>query len=100
HREWPRRRRAAKRDKQFSPPDVDCHVTLPWGSCNGWDHITPSRAALRDFKAAYVCCGSDSVVRRCRLNVRFARKRTRLKGAHRLVLGGSLTCPAPLSLLP
>jgi hypothetical protein len=46
-RERPRCR-AAKRDKQFSPPDVDCHVTLPWGSCNGWDHITPSRAALRD----------------------------------------------------
>ena len=27
-------------------------------------------------------------------------KRTRLKGAHRLVLCRSLTCPAPLSLLP
>jgi hypothetical protein len=30
-------RRAANRDNEFSPPDVDCHVTLPWGSfpCNG-----------------------------------------------------------------
>jgi hypothetical protein len=42
-------------------------------------------AALRDFNSAYVACGSDSVIRRYRLNVRFARKRTRLKGARRLV---------------
>ena len=30
------------------------------------------------FRAAYDRCGSDSVIRRCRLDVRFARKRTRL----------------------
>jgi hypothetical protein len=24
---------------------MDCHVTLPWGSCNGGDDITPGRAA-------------------------------------------------------
>jgi hypothetical protein len=26
-------RRAAKRDDQFPTWDVDCHLTLPWGSC-------------------------------------------------------------------
>src|SRR5262249_6112934 len=54
--------RAAKRDNEFSPPGMDCHVTLPGGSCpcNGGDHINTSRAALRDFKPAYVCCGSWS----------------------------------------
>jgi hypothetical protein len=57
-RERPRDCRAAKRDDEFSSLDVDCHVTLPWGSCNGRDHITPSRAALRDFKPAYVGSGS------------------------------------------
>jgi hypothetical protein len=37
-----------------------------------------------------VCCGSDSVIRRCRLDVRFARKRTRL--------GDFMTaCPRPPS---
>jgi hypothetical protein len=58
HIERPSGRRAAKRDNEFSPPDVDCHATLPWGSCNGEDDITPGRAALRDFKPAYVCWGS------------------------------------------
>src|SRR5262249_11222681 len=31
--ERPRDRRAAKRGYEFSPSDVDCHVTLPWGAC-------------------------------------------------------------------
>jgi hypothetical protein len=31
-RERPRRK-AAERDDEFPPPDVDCHATLPWGSC-------------------------------------------------------------------
>ena len=35
--------------------------------------------------------GSDSVIRRCRFNVRFARRRTWLKGAQRLILRRSLT---------
>src|SRR5262245_917203 len=35
-------------------------------------------AALRNFDPAYARLGSNSVIRRCRLNVRFARKRTRL----------------------
>jgi hypothetical protein len=52
-------RRAGERSNEFSSPDADCHVTLPWGSCNGWNrYITPSRAALRDFKPAYDCNGS------------------------------------------
>jgi hypothetical protein len=37
---------AAKRDNEFSPSNVDRHVTLPWGSCpcNGGDDTTlPSR---------------------------------------------------------
>ena len=43
---------------EFPPLDADCHVTVPWGSCNGGDDITPRRAALRDFKPAYDCSGS------------------------------------------
>jgi hypothetical protein len=50
---------AAKRDNNFSPPDLDCHATLPRGSCNGRDHITTERAALRDFKPAYLGSGSN-----------------------------------------
>jgi hypothetical protein len=30
-RDRPRGRRTAERGYEFSPPDVDCHVTLPWG---------------------------------------------------------------------
>jgi hypothetical protein len=30
-RERPRHRCAAEREYEFSPSDVDCHVTLPWG---------------------------------------------------------------------
>ena len=55
-REGPRRR-AAERDDELPPSDMDCHMTLPWGSCNGEDDITPGRAALRDFKPAYDCSG-------------------------------------------
>src|SRR5205823_2241508 len=40
------------------PLDVNCHATLPRGSCNGGDNITPGRAALRDFDPAHVSCGS------------------------------------------
>src|SRR5215471_7891319 len=29
----PRRHRTAKRGNEFSPPDIDCHVTFPRGSC-------------------------------------------------------------------
>src|SRR5262245_57442685 len=41
-RERPHGGRAAKRDNEFSPSDVGCHATLPWGSCpcNGADDIT------------------------------------------------------------
>src|ERR1700730_13828922 len=41
-RERPSSRRAAKRADEFSPPDVNCHVTLPRGSCprNGGDDST------------------------------------------------------------
>src|SRR5262245_65554662 len=41
-REGPRGCRAAKCDNEFSPSDVGCHATLPWGSCpcNGGDDIT------------------------------------------------------------
>jgi hypothetical protein len=43
-------------------------------------HVTVRRkaAALRDYDLAHVRVGSDSVIRRCRLDVRFARKRTEL----------------------
>jgi len=41
-RRVPRNRRAAKRGNKFSASDVDCHVTLPCGSCpfNGEDNVT------------------------------------------------------------
>jgi hypothetical protein len=29
--EWPSGSRAAKREYELSPSDVDCHVTLAWG---------------------------------------------------------------------
>src|SRR5262245_47788276 len=61
-RERPRRR-AAKRDNELPPSDMDCHVTLPWGSCNGGDDITPGSAALRDFKPAHDCSGSIATER-------------------------------------
>jgi hypothetical protein len=32
---------------------MDCHATLPLGSFNRGDNITPGRAALRDFNPAY-----------------------------------------------
>ena len=35
-----------------------------------------SSRCTADFEPAYDRCGSDSVIRRCRLNVRFARKQT------------------------
>jgi hypothetical protein len=42
-------------------------VTLPWGSCNGWNrYITPSRAALRDFAPVFVGSGSKASDRRAR----------------------------------
>jgi hypothetical protein len=55
-------RYAAKRDNELPPSNMDCHVTLPRGSCNGGDHITPSRAALRNFDPAYVRLGSTPAV--------------------------------------
>jgi hypothetical protein len=40
-RERPRYRYAAERGYEFSPSDVNCHVTLPWGSFMQWrDDIT------------------------------------------------------------
>jgi hypothetical protein len=53
---------AAKRDNNFSPPDLDCHATLPRGSCNGEDDITPGRVALRDFATPYDWFGSQPAV--------------------------------------
>src|SRR5262249_54024363 len=54
--------RAAKRDDEFSSPDMDCHATLPKGACNGVDNITPGRAALREFKPAQVGLGSKALI--------------------------------------
>src|SRR6516162_5815923 len=62
HRDWPRCRRAAKRANECSPLDVICHSTLPQGSCNAGNNITPRRAALREFDPAYVSCGSQREV--------------------------------------
>ena len=46
--------------------------------------------ALRDFEPHDGSYGSDSVIRRCRFNVRLARRRTWLKGAQHLILCRSL----------
>src|SRR5262249_47785990 len=50
-RDRPRRYRAAERDNEFSPSDVGCHATLPWGSCpcNGRDDITLYRGTNNAF---------------------------------------------------
>ena len=50
------RDRAAKRDNEFSPPDADCHVTLPWGvmQCNYEMIPRFTRARSRVFRAAIV----------------------------------------------
>jgi hypothetical protein len=75
-RDRPRRRAAERRD-ECAPLDMNCHATLlSRASCNGEEHITTVRAALRDFQPANGSSGSDSVIRRSRLNVRFARNRT------------------------
>src|SRR6516164_1930167 len=40
-------RAAKKRDNEFSPPDVDCHVTLPWGHAHAkWEDITVCARAV------------------------------------------------------
>src|SRR5262249_5314250 len=41
-RERPCHRRATQRGDEFSPSDVGCHATLPWGSCpcNGGNDTT------------------------------------------------------------
>src|SRR5262245_58470634 len=58
-------RRAAERDNELPPLKMDCHVTLPRGSCNGGDDITSGRAALRDFDPSYAVSGSEAAVLRC-----------------------------------
>src|SRR5262249_279474 len=50
-----------------------------------------STGILQPLSRGEVRCGSDSVIRRCRLNVRFARRQTWMKGAQHLVLGRTLT---------
>src|SRR5262245_39898365 len=49
-------RRAAQCEYEFSPSDVGCHATLPWGSCpcNGGDDITLYRRKNNPFCAAKV----------------------------------------------
>ena len=43
-RERPRGSRAAKRDDQFPPTDVDCHVITPLGCCR-CSEATPEMAS-------------------------------------------------------
>src|SRR5919197_1581536 len=44
---------------KFSPAEVDCHATLPWGHVHAMEgRYHNGRAALRDFKLAYACSGS------------------------------------------
>jgi hypothetical protein len=43
--------RASEQRDEIAATDVDCHVTLPWGSCNGWDHITPKPCCAAGFQS-------------------------------------------------
>ena len=61
-RDRPCRRRAAKRDDEFSSLDVNCHATVPWGSCNGEDDITPS-TTLADLLTPPVVANPFSTMR-------------------------------------
>ena len=56
-----------------------CMITQRLGAEEGDTPVEQQPAAMRDFDPTYDRCGSDSVIRRRRLNVRFAGKRTRLK---------------------
>src|SRR5262245_50333164 len=64
-RQRPRSGCAAKRGNELSSSDVDCHVTLPWGSCpcnrdkiSRFDDGTNNAFALRKPRAAHVSVGS------------------------------------------
>src|SRR5204862_4841181 len=62
----PVRLHAAKHRYELSSHGVDSHATLLWGLCNGGDDITSERAALRDFKPAYVGSGSLPELMHCK----------------------------------
>src|SRR5258708_3640913 len=52
--------RTAKREYELSPFDVDCHVTLPWGSCpcnGGTADLNPKAHSFR--RAEYQPFGAD-----------------------------------------
>ena len=74
HRHWallrvrrqrPRRRRAAEQRYEFSPSNVDCHETLPWGflmhrgTISRFSEKTNNAFALQSW-AAYVSDGSTA----------------------------------------
>ena len=50
---------AAKRDNNFSPPDLDCHATLPRGSCK-----------RRGRYHTWTCCAAGFQTGLCRLGVK------------------------------
>src|SRR5262249_31738049 len=90
----PRRPRSASPMRANSPTartTIRSRAISPGGFDFHFAHSSPSTheapqaegvvrlPAARDFDPAYVGSGSDSVIRRRRLNVRFAGKRTRLK---------------------
>src|SRR5262249_62117060 len=50
-------------------------ITQRLGAEEGDTPVEQQPAAMQDFDPTYDRCGSDSVIRRCRLNVRFARER-------------------------
>jgi hypothetical protein len=76
-RQWPRRCRAAEERDEVAPFQCPMPPMLP-DRQDSTSQLRQETAALQDFNRANVGSGSDSVIRRCRLDVRFARKRTRL----------------------
>jgi hypothetical protein len=73
-RNWPACECAAEPRDEFAPS----HRLYPKARHQGVGIAKGEGRALRQKRPAQVGVGSDSVIRLCRLDVRFARKRTRL----------------------
>src|SRR5262249_7015635 len=93
HSARPRNPGAAKeRDELSSLQSTEMHRCPSQRLCGSIPHRRRSSqrfAALRDCRPVHVGLGSDSVIRRCWFNVRFARERTRLK------VRSTSFCPQP-----
>ena len=72
-RDRPSSGRAAKRDNEFSPSNVDCNVTLPWGSCpcNGGDEKKKKKKKKKKKYHASIARSAATRARRTACNGRF-----------------------------